>query len=1178
MDLSTLQSTSENPNFPTYNVQKQKQKNQEKAMDKLREAILELANSEPNVPLSAIQNSVLQQQLNHFLSCLHTAPDHPPYTWMIEQALQELGEEGGSSEDSISKFIKKEYDSLPWAHTTLLKHHLQKMSEKGEVLMIGGRFLLPGDSENLNPKRKRKRKRRRDWEIKQKKPQKLQKEEKRVQHDGVEVVKEQKKFDEQQNEVTINGKHGQENQIREEYGELTGHLNEPSTYKEDGQLSGQKNNVTRNKVRRKKVQRIRVVHKQKGKQQLEATEEIEHLEDPELQQPKLILSRVEETADISNLRPREILENEQPGENLPQILSPEAPPGFEFMAVEEGAAANKVLKSSSVGLDSPKEDHVVHQSSERHAEDQAPRMDDLSGALKQSRESPKQQSVDTERLEEESVAEDLLKTKKQDTERLEEESVAEDLLKTKKQDTERLEDKSVAEDLLKTKKQNTERLEEESVAEDLLKTKKQDTERLEEESVAEDLLKTKKQDTERLEDESVAEDLLKTKKQDTERLEEESVAEDLLKTKKQDTERLEDESVAEDLLKTKKQNTERLEEESVAEDLLKTKKQDTERLEEESVAEDLLKTKKQDTERLEDESVAEDLLKTKKQNTERLEEESVSEDLLKTKKQDTERLEEESVAEDLLKTKKQDTERLEDESLAEDLLKTKKQDTERLEEGSVAEDLLKTKKQDTERLEEESVAEDLLKTKNQDTERLVDESLAEDLFKTKKQQKKHHSTHQTNRPTQSLSRAQRKGTVTPNAPIVMALQCQQQERQVELAMESSSEPKQQSFPRKMTRTQLKRIIGSEPAASTDLFALKHLEQENSPETKQQVGKLCLNKKIGAQQQEQHISEPNQLAIRRKRTRTQQIGIVTQPPSSTDLFASEHLEQENLSETKQQVDKLCGLSEKTGALPNEMIIPDVQGNCYKREAQQLTELSKMEGSHEIVLATVEPSSEKKKQPEEGRSTLKKLNVDDKPDVLLLQSPPGFEAASIEKSFQTDRAQRQLKRWSKNPGEPKSVSTSKVEPLPFCASADQHSVQMEEPLSTSKVDPLPLCASADQHFVHMEEPLEVLNSTNPQHEVNLEQPKKQPRVRRPRYKEDGAKPDNSTISALATNEEMLSLDDPQDEVHLKQQKNKCRRRTPKGKEDEADLDSTILKDLVGLSKKQNGRGLGRRRKAQ
>ncbi|KAJ8562959.1 hypothetical protein K7X08_031411 [Anisodus acutangulus] len=907
MDLSTHPNTSENPNLPTHNVQQQqKQKNQEKAMDKMREAILKMANSEPNVPLSATQNSLLQERITHFLSCLHTTPDHPPYTWMIEQALQELDEEGGSSEDSISKFIRKKYDSLPWAHTTLLKHHLQQMSEKGEILMIGGRYLPPGDSEYLNPKRKRKRKRRRDWEIKQKKSRKLQKEEeKRVQHDDVEVVKEQKKFDEQQNEVTVNGKHGQENRMREEYGELTGQHNEPSTDKA-GQLSGQQNNVTGKEVRRKRVQRIRVVHKQKRKQQLDATKEIEHLEDPELQQPKLSLSRVEETADISNFYPQEILESEQPGENLPQNFSPEAHPGFEFMAVEEDARANKAHNSSSVGLDSPKEDRVVHQSSERPAEDQAPRMDDLSDALKQSKESPK--------------------------------------------------------------------------------------------SVAEDLLKTKKQDTERLEEESVAEDLLKTKKQDTERLEEESVAEDLLKTKKQDTERLEGESVAEDLLKTKKQ------------------------------------------------------------------------------------------------------------------------------------------------------------------------------------QKKHHGTQQTNRPTRSLTRAQRKGTVTPNAPIVMALQCQQQEQQIELAMESSSEPKQPSFPRKMTRTQLKRIIGSEPEASTELFALKHLEQENSPETKQQVGKPCLSKKIGAQQQEKHISELNQLAIRRTRTRTrtQQIGIVTQRPPATDLFASKHLEQENSSETKQHVDKPCGLSEKTGALPNETTIPDVQGNLDKREAQQLTELSKMEGSHEIVLATVDPSSEKKQQPEAGRSTSEKLNVDDKPDVLLLQSPTRFEAVSTEKSSR-DHAQRQLKRWSKNPGEPESASTSKVEPLPFCASADQHSVQMEEPLTT-QVDPLPLCASADQHLVHMEEPLEVLNSTDPQHEAHLEQPKQQPRVRRPRYKEDGAKLGNSTISALATNGEMLCLDDPQDEEHLKKQNNKRRGRTPKGKEDGADPDSTTLKDLVGLSKKQNGRGLGRRRKAQ
>lgn len=60
---------------------------------------------------------------------------------MIEKVLHELDEEGDSNEDSIYEFIKKEYDSLSRAHMTLLKHHLQKMFEKGEVIMIdGGRF------------------------------------------------------------------------------------------------------------------------------------------------------------------------------------------------------------------------------------------------------------------------------------------------------------------------------------------------------------------------------------------------------------------------------------------------------------------------------------------------------------------------------------------------------------------------------------------------------------------------------------------------------------------------------------------------------------------------------------------------------------------------------------------------------------------------------------------------------------------------------------------------------------------------------------------------------------------------------------------------------------------------------------------------------------------------------
>ncbi|KAH0759698.1 hypothetical protein KY290_023191 [Solanum tuberosum] len=125
-------------------------------MDKLREGIVKMSNSEPNAPLSETQNSILQQHLDRLMSGLQTTPDHPPYAWMIEKALQELDEEGGSNEDSISESIMKNNDSLPKAHTTMLKHHLEKMCERGEIVMIdGGQFLLPGDSENSNPKSKK---------------------------------------------------------------------------------------------------------------------------------------------------------------------------------------------------------------------------------------------------------------------------------------------------------------------------------------------------------------------------------------------------------------------------------------------------------------------------------------------------------------------------------------------------------------------------------------------------------------------------------------------------------------------------------------------------------------------------------------------------------------------------------------------------------------------------------------------------------------------------------------------------------------------------------------------------------------------------------------------------------------------------------------------------------------
>lgn len=63
---------------------------------------------------------------------------------MIDRAIGELNEPEGCTEESISKFIRRSYDDLPWSHSTLLNHHLQKLCECGEIVVKGhNRYLLP---------------------------------------------------------------------------------------------------------------------------------------------------------------------------------------------------------------------------------------------------------------------------------------------------------------------------------------------------------------------------------------------------------------------------------------------------------------------------------------------------------------------------------------------------------------------------------------------------------------------------------------------------------------------------------------------------------------------------------------------------------------------------------------------------------------------------------------------------------------------------------------------------------------------------------------------------------------------------------------------------------------------------------------------------------------------------
>ncbi|KAG8366721.1 hypothetical protein BUALT_Bualt17G0108800 [Buddleja alternifolia] len=146
-------------------------------MEKFRGLVFKLAQAHPNAPLTPSLETDIRNHLDHFFSQYKT-PDHPPYSAMIERALRELNEKGGTSEGSISQFLEKEYDGLPWAHSALLKHHLGKLCESGDIIMNRGkRYMLAGvknSSLNLRStskskpplKRKSKLKWRREWVIK----------------------------------------------------------------------------------------------------------------------------------------------------------------------------------------------------------------------------------------------------------------------------------------------------------------------------------------------------------------------------------------------------------------------------------------------------------------------------------------------------------------------------------------------------------------------------------------------------------------------------------------------------------------------------------------------------------------------------------------------------------------------------------------------------------------------------------------------------------------------------------------------------------------------------------------------------------------------------------------------------------------------------------------------------
>ncbi|KAL0430257.1 UNVERIFIED_CONTAM: hypothetical protein Sradi_0651700 [Sesamum radiatum] len=126
------------------------------ALDNLKSLLMKCAiASTPAKSLTLPQKTFIEKRIQDFFPTIHT-PDHPPYAWMIENAIKQLNEEGGSNEEAISKFILEEYHDLPWSHAALLKHHLKKLSESGNLVEVhGGCYLIGKASITLNRTSKR---------------------------------------------------------------------------------------------------------------------------------------------------------------------------------------------------------------------------------------------------------------------------------------------------------------------------------------------------------------------------------------------------------------------------------------------------------------------------------------------------------------------------------------------------------------------------------------------------------------------------------------------------------------------------------------------------------------------------------------------------------------------------------------------------------------------------------------------------------------------------------------------------------------------------------------------------------------------------------------------------------------------------------------------------------------
>ncbi|KAJ7954285.1 HMG-Y-related protein A [Quillaja saponaria] len=71
------------------------------------------------------------------------APPLPEYPEMIMAAIEALNEKEGSSRTAISKHIESTHGDLPAAHSTLLSHHLNKMIQSNQLILLKDNYIKP---------------------------------------------------------------------------------------------------------------------------------------------------------------------------------------------------------------------------------------------------------------------------------------------------------------------------------------------------------------------------------------------------------------------------------------------------------------------------------------------------------------------------------------------------------------------------------------------------------------------------------------------------------------------------------------------------------------------------------------------------------------------------------------------------------------------------------------------------------------------------------------------------------------------------------------------------------------------------------------------------------------------------------------------------------------------------